>query len=584
MKEPKQRQRKINKQSGAAMLITVVFFVFISLAIISGLVAPSIREFKTATDSLRSRQSFFLSESGAEDAFYRLKEALPIGASETLTLNGNTATTTITTNGAEKTISTVGDVFSRQRKSELVLSAGTGASFSYGVQSGQGGFIMDNNSQINGSVYSNGNIEGGGFITGSATSANSGAIMADQTNDTGTPSYDVIFGNTNTTQDFAQSFMLSTTDVVNKVQLYLKKVNTPGDLTVRIVSDTGGSPSPSNIPQITSGPLSSSLVSTNYGWVDVPFSTNPQLVAGTRYWLVIDGGTNISRYYIVGANSGVYLSGTGKIGQYNNNLGSWNDTIPAGLDGFFKIYLGGLTGLISGVRIGSFGVGNAYAHTINSANVAGTKYCQSTDSLPMCNTSLADPVQIPMSISDQNILDWKAEAEAGGIYTGNYTVSGTVSLGPKKITGNLTVSNNANLIVTGTLWVQGNIITNEGDVELSSSYGSGDGIIVADGTVTIGNHSDFTGSGDPDSFIMLLTTSTSSSAIDLQNNGGAEILYAGNGTIYVHNNATAKALTGKSIHMGENSTIDYESGLINANFTNGPSGSWGVNSWREVSD
>jgi len=574
MKE--QKERKINNQSGAAMLISVVFFIFISLAIISGLVSPSVREFKISTDTLRSKQSFFLSELGVEDAFYRLKEALPIGTSEIITLNGNTATTIITDTGAgEKTIASTGDVSLRQRKSELKLSAGTGASFNYGVQSGQGGFILDNNSQINGSVYSNGNITGGGTITGSATSANSGALVADQINDTGIPDYDIIFGNANSTQDFAQSFVLSTTDVVNEVQLYLKKVSTPGSLTVRIVSDNNGVPSTSTI---TSGTLSASLVSTIYGWVEVPFSTNPQLVAGTRYWIVIDGSTDDDRYYITGANN-IYLPGTGKIGRYSS---SWNDTNPSGLDGFFKIYLGGFTGLISGVTVGSAGVGNAYAHTINSANVAGTKYCQFTDSFPICNTSLADPVQIPMAISDQNILDWKAEAEAGGVYSGNYTVSGTVSLGPKKITGNLNISNHAHLIVTGTLWVQGNISVNEGDVSLSPSYGSGDGIVLADDTITIGNNSNFTGSGDPDSFIMLLTTSTSSSAIDLQNNGGAEILYAGNGTINIANNATAKALTGKSIHLHQKSTINYESGLINSNFTNGPSGSWGVNSWKEV--
>jgi len=574
MKELK--ERKINNQSGAAMLIVVVFFVFISLAIISGLVSPSIREFKISTDALRSRQSFFLSESGVEDAFYRLKEALPIGTSEIITLNGNTATTTITDSGAgEKTVTSIGDVALRQRNSEITLTAGTGVSFSYGVQSGQGGFIMDNNSIINGSVYSNGNITGGGTITGSATSANSGALIANQINDTGIPDYDIIFGNANGTQDFAQSFVLSTTDVVNKVQLYLKKVSTPRSLTVRIVSDNNGVPSTSTI---TSGTLSASLVSTIYGWVEVPFSTNPQLVAGTRYWIVIDGSTNDDRYYITGANN-IYLPGTGKIGRYSS---SWNDTNPSGLDGFFKIYLGGFTGLISGVTIGTLGVGNAYAHTINSAKVAGTKYCQSTDSLPICNTSLADPVQIPMAISDQNILDWKTEAETGDVYSGNYTVSGTVSLGPKKITGNLTISDHAHLIVTGTLWVQGNIIVDEGDVSLSPSYGSGDGIIVADGAITIKDHSNFMGSGDPSSFIMLLTTSSSPSAIDLENNGGTEILYAGNGTIYVHNNATATSLTGKSIHMGENTTIDYESGLINSNFTNGPSGSWTVGSWKEI--
>lgn len=156
------------------MLIVVVFFLFISLAIISGLVAPSVREFKNANSAIKSRQSLFLSESGAEDAYFRLKNAKPISSSTVLALDGNTTTTTIIDSGYnEKTISSLGDVDSRQRKSELVLSAGDGASFSYGIQTGTGGFVIGN-SVIEGSVYSNGTIVSTNLnarITGSAFAA-----------------------------------------------------------------------------------------------------------------------------------------------------------------------------------------------------------------------------------------------------------------------------------------------------------------------------------------------------------------------------------------------------------------------------
>src|SRR3989344_2873849 len=154
-------QNKINKQSGQAMIISVVFFLFISLSVISGLVLSPLREFRNSNDLVRSRQSFFLSESGVEDAYYRLKSSMPIGSSTTLTLAGNTATTEITDSGYnEKTIVALGDVDSRERTNEVVLNTGTGVSFSYGVQAGVGGLTMGNNSVINGSVYSNGNITG----------------------------------------------------------------------------------------------------------------------------------------------------------------------------------------------------------------------------------------------------------------------------------------------------------------------------------------------------------------------------------------------------------------------------------------
>lgn len=173
------KNKKNNRNKGQAMLISVVFFLFISLAIISGLVSPSVREFKSATDLLRSRQSIFLSESAVEDSYFRLKNAKTIGSTNTVTLGGNSATATITDSGYnEKTISSLGDVSSRQRKSELVLSTGTGVSFNYGIQAGVGGFVIGN-ATVNGNVYSNGTISGanGATVTGSAFSAGpSGSI------------------------------------------------------------------------------------------------------------------------------------------------------------------------------------------------------------------------------------------------------------------------------------------------------------------------------------------------------------------------------------------------------------------------
>jgi hypothetical protein len=171
--------KKINTQSGAAMLLSVIFFLFISLAIVFGLVSPSIREFRIASDSLKSRQSFFLSESVVEDAYYRLKTAKTIGATDTITLDGNSATASITDSAYnEKTISSLGDVFSRQRKNQLVLHTGQGVSFNYGIQSGLGGFVLGN-AVVNGNVYSNGTITGanGATITGTAVSAGAGGLI-----------------------------------------------------------------------------------------------------------------------------------------------------------------------------------------------------------------------------------------------------------------------------------------------------------------------------------------------------------------------------------------------------------------------
>ncbi len=566
-------------QKGNALIITILLFVAIATSISMGLAAPTISSIKSSSDALESKRSYAIAESGVEDVFYRIRTAKNVSSSETLTVGNQTTTTTITDiSSGKKQINTIGDSNDRNRTINTVIEQGIGVSFSYGVQSGKGGFSMGNNSSIVGSVYSNGPITGSGSITGSATSANSGNLVPDQSNGAGTPDYDVSFGTATATQDFAQSFQVSTDEVVNKVQLYIKKVGSPSNLTVRIVNNSGSSPS---TVTKTSGTLSASLVSTNYGWVDVVFSTNPQLDAGTTYWIVLDAATSTSNYYKIGGNNNGYANGASKIGQYS---GTWNNNSPSTIDGFFSLYIGGITGLISGITVGTGTTGNAYSHTVNNSTIRGTNYCQTgSGNNKACNTTLADPVEISMPISDQNIQDWKDAGAAGGTYSGTYTISGsTVTLGPKKITGDLVVDDNGTLIVSGTLWVQGSLdVNNNGLIKLVSGYGSSEGVIIVDGTVDASNNANFQGSGTSGSYIMVLSTSSSASAIKLGNNVGAVILYAANGTIDINNNGAAKSLNGYQIKLGNNVTITYDSGLANANFSSGPGGSWSATSWRE---
>lgn len=163
----KQTKRKINGQSGSAMLVSVVFFVFISLAIITGLVPPAVREFKNASVNLNSKKSYFLAESGSEDAFYRLLNNLAISGSEIISLDSNSTTTTITTlPGGFKQISALGNVSGHQRKTNVTLLPGAGVSFNYGIQVGSGGLSMGSNSGILGNAFVAGNITGSGDITG----------------------------------------------------------------------------------------------------------------------------------------------------------------------------------------------------------------------------------------------------------------------------------------------------------------------------------------------------------------------------------------------------------------------------------
>lgn len=363
------------------MMVATIFFLVVSVTIIFGLVGPVVRQQKMSTQLILSRQSYFLAEAGIEDVVFRLKSGTTVGTSEVLTLNGSSATTvtTDTSDGKEVTASGIVQAMTRKIKTNLIL--GEGVAFHYGIQVGNGGFVLSNNAGVNGNVYSNGSITGqnGSFITGDALA--------------------------------------------------------------------------------------------------------------------------------VGTITGVNVSGDTETG--------------------------------------------------------------------------VEPTVFP--ITNEQITNWKSEAEAGGTVSDQVLSGTTNTLGPKKISGNLTVDNNGRLNVTGTLWVTGNVVlANNAEIRLSSSYGSGDGVIVVDGTTTLSNGAIMEGSGTTGSYIMLLTTSNSSSAVVLSNNAGGVIVYAPNGTIQISNNASLNQLTAQTVSLSNNAVIDYEQGLMDAGFTNGPSGGYDVTSWKEV--
>lgn len=571
-----------NTQSGQVMISFVMFFLVISLTIVIGIVGPVLRQYTQASQLIASKKSYYLAESGIEDIVYRLKHGLTTSSTETLVLGTTTATTTLTDlGGNQKEIKTLADTNNYERHLAVKLETADGVAFNYGVQVGTGGFTMANNSSVVGNVYANGNISGssGATISGTAIAANPSAQIIDQINDPGAvPSNSITFATATTVQDAAQSFQVATSDSITQIAVYVKKTGSPSNLTVRITNDSSGKPATSSI---ATGTLSASGVTTSYGWVSVVLSPTPILDTSTTYWLVLDGSANASNYYLWGANT-TYANGLAKTGQYGTT--TWNSTSPSGLDAGFKVYLGSLLSSISNVTVGTGTTGDAWAHTVTSSTVLGSLYCQiGSSNNKTCDTSRADPDATDFPITDAQISEWENDASAGGTYNGNYSVSGSVSLGPKKITGDLNFSANAILTVTGTLYVQGNVNTaNNSVINLTSGYGSSSGLIVTDGTASLSNNVTFSGSGTTGSYIMLLTNDTSSSAINVSNNAGTVILVAPYGTISFSNNAGAKEAMAKTISLSNNASIVYESGLANVNFTSGPSGSYAITSWKEI--
>lgn len=176
----KQISRKLPTNRGQAVLMSTVFFMFISLAISMGLVTPVVKDAEIARAGSGSAQSFFLAEGVAEDALYRLKNGDTVVSGETIALNGATSTITVTDVGSnEKQIVSSGDAKNLIRNITARLTVTSGVAFNYGVQAGPGGFNIQNSASINGNAYSAGPIIGtnSNIIRGDVISAGVGGLV-----------------------------------------------------------------------------------------------------------------------------------------------------------------------------------------------------------------------------------------------------------------------------------------------------------------------------------------------------------------------------------------------------------------------
>ena len=221
-----------------------------------------------------------LAEAGNEDVFYRIKKGMNVPSEIVMTLNNIIATTTVTIVDANtREIITDSVTENHTRKSKLKLSNTTvQAQFLYGAQIGSWGVSMDNNAEIKGilpavgDIYSNGSIRGtNNNVTVTGNIYSSTEIIGDLTEISESCTDDQIVGKTNPQVDFAQSFIASSTsDVIRRTELYLKKNGNPSSVTVYIVADNAGKP---DITTITSGTLDRNKVTSIYSWVSITFDS-----------------------------------------------------------------------------------------------------------------------------------------------------------------------------------------------------------------------------------------------------------------------------------------------------------------------
>jgi len=147
------------KEKGQTMLIIAILFSAIAVTITFGLTSPMVRQFKIVSDLETSKKSYFVAEAGAEDAYYRIKNILPASFPSVISLDGATASISVSTIGSnEQEILSEGNLNDHIRTVVKDITVTDGFSFNFAVQVGIGGLELQNNSSVVGNVYSSGQI------------------------------------------------------------------------------------------------------------------------------------------------------------------------------------------------------------------------------------------------------------------------------------------------------------------------------------------------------------------------------------------------------------------------------------------
>ena len=224
--------------------------------------------------------------------------------------------------------------------------------------------------------------------------------------------------------------------------------------------------------------------------------------------------------------------------------------------------------------------GNLWCQSHANTSVGGTNYC------PVSVTPPVDPGQIALPISGTLINDWKNDAASGGIIEGDYTINENVSFGPKKINGNLIVSGNKTLTLTGTVYVTGSItLQNGASIVLDASFGQLSGVIIADNNIAVSNGVIFASAGAGGYVVVVSAYShPTAAAISVNNNANASIFYAPYGIIEIANNAALKEATAYKLKLDNNASLVYETGMSDLSFSSGPAGGWSElkGTWRTI--
>lgn len=286
------------------------------------------------------------------------------------------------------------------------------------------------------------------------------------------------------------------------------------------------------------------------------------------------------------------LAGTGGINM-ENSVAIYGDVYANGpvigansAEIFGNAISAGPTGLLEGVSA----TGSVYAHTIDDINVEedayytvqagastvwGTRYTPSPD-MPY----------LPLPLSDSVIQQWKDDIVNTGTTiaatdplcsSGTYTIDGDTTIGWLKIECDLSIrKTGAATIVTlnGPVWVEGNLEFRQGpEIRVDAALGRYSAQFIVDNEanrttsskIVIRNSTDFYGSGDSRSYVLLLSMNEDSSlggaedAIEIQQSANGRIIaYSADGSVVTSNGIDLIATVGHIIDLGQSSSVTYD--------------------------
>ena len=170
------KQKNKNSKNGFAALYLTVLILAVILAFSVSISILTFGQQKISQNITKSSQAYYASEAGVEDALLRLMKNMNWSSPYNLKVGNATATVEISDIvGGTRTITSTGNSLNRIKKIQVVYTISTQqVSFHYGAQMGEGGMLMGNGSMVQGNVFSNGSVTGGGTIQNSIIVAGNG--------------------------------------------------------------------------------------------------------------------------------------------------------------------------------------------------------------------------------------------------------------------------------------------------------------------------------------------------------------------------------------------------------------------------